>query len=120
MQWPKMMMAAGFILSLAIPALAGQVVVRSSDEPFDAFAVRNELARQHEWQEALRAEQQLKILERLPIGCILRPTPYRHFHCDGLFYRPYQWRDKELYISVPNPERPDINQKPGKPVQPQS
>ncbi|WP_338591785.1 hypothetical protein VXM60_03925 [Shewanella khirikhana] len=101
------MMPVMFVLGLTLPAHAGQVVVRNSDEPFDAFAVRDELARQHDWQEAIRAQQQLQILERLPVGCLLLPTPYRHFRCDGLFYRPYPWHDKELYISVPNPQQGD-------------
>ncbi len=43
-------------------AEAGQVVVRDASEPFDAFAVRDELLRQHEWQELLRSQQQLEIL----------------------------------------------------------
>lgn len=109
-----------FALGLTLPALAGQVVVRNTDEPFDAFAVRDELARQHDWQEAIRAQQQLQILERLPVGCLLRPTPYRHFRCDGLFYRPYPWRGKELYISVPNPHQGDhLQQKNTKPAREQ-
>ncbi|MBT1444307.1 hypothetical protein KJI95_07180 [Shewanella sp. JM162201] len=96
-------MVALLLIGVAHSAGAGQVVVRTTDEPFDAFAVRDELARQHEWQEALRAEQQLQVLERLPVGCLMQPTPYRHFSCNGLFYRPYPWRGKEVFIKVPKP-----------------
>ncbi|MCL2917983.1 hypothetical protein [Shewanella litorisediminis] len=88
----------------SLGASAGQVVVRKSDEAFDAFAVRDQLAREHQWQEALRAQQQLEILQSLPLGCVLVPSPYRHFSCKGFFYRPYPWQGRELYISVPNPE----------------
>lgn len=89
---------------LSLGATAGQVVVRKSDEAFDAFAVRDQLAREHQWQEAIRAQQQLDILQSLPLGCMLVPSPYRYFSCNGLFYRPYLWQGRELYISVPNPE----------------
>lgn len=89
---------------LSVWAFAGQVVVRKSDEAFDAFAVRDQLAREHQWQEAIRAQQQLDILQSLPLGCVLVPQPYRYFSCNGLFYRPYLWQGRELYISVPNPK----------------
>lgn len=102
----NLLMLASLLMVLTCSTSAGQVVVRTTDEPFDAFAVRDELARQHEWQEALRAERQLEILERLPLGCIIRPTPYRHFLCDGVFYRPYPWQGKEVFISVPSPQDP--------------
>ncbi len=84
-------------------AEAGQVVVRDASEPFDAFAVRDELLRQHEWQELLRSQQQLEILRSLPAICVPYMRPYRYFSCDGHFYRPYLYRQQQLYIGIPKP-----------------
>ncbi|QFU21511.1 hypothetical protein FM038_004680 [Shewanella eurypsychrophilus] len=79
---------------------AGQVVVRKSSEPFDAFAVRDQVLREHEWQEALRMQQQIQILQALPVGCILMARPYAYYSCQGSFYRPYQYKNKDVYIQV--------------------
>lgn len=57
-------------LLMSCIAEAGTVIVRKSSQPFDAFAVRDELQQQHEWQELLRQQQQLSILQSLPLTCI--------------------------------------------------
>lgn len=96
------------LIAVATNAAAGQVVVRKSSEPFDAFAVRDEVQRLHQWQEALRFQQQLQILQALPLGCVPLVRPYRHFSCQGLYYRPYSYQNKELFIQIdpPNQEAP--------------
>ncbi|WP_076407416.1 hypothetical protein [Shewanella sp. UCD-KL12] len=88
------------LLVLPITANAGKIVVRKSSEPFDAFAVRDQVLREHEWQEALRMQQQIQILQALPIGCILVPRPYAYYSCQGAFYRPYQYQNQDVYIRV--------------------
>ncbi len=94
----------GLIITTSM-ASAGQVVVRKSSEPFDAFAVRDEVQKQHQWREALRFQQQLQILQSLPLGCIAMPTPYQYFSCQGLFYRPYHYQNQDVFIQIdpPNP-----------------
>ncbi|MCL1141247.1 hypothetical protein [Shewanella gaetbuli] len=93
----------GFIMSFE--SIAGQVVVRKSSEPFDAFAVRDQVAKEHEWQEALRMQQQIQILQALPNGCMPVAVPYRYFNCQGLSYRPYQYQNKELFIQIDPPRQ---------------
>ncbi|WP_240778754.1 hypothetical protein [Shewanella sp. SNU WT4] len=97
-------------------AYAGKVVVHDATEPFDAFAVRNALREEKQWQQTLAFERQLKILQDLPINCVLvaprRPEPRasshnsanRDYQCGQQFYRPYQYQGKELYIGIPAPE----------------
>jgi len=46
---------------LVLPALAGQVVVTRSNEHFDAFAVRDQVLKDYEWQESLRRQEQIQI-----------------------------------------------------------
>ncbi|MBL4912376.1 hypothetical protein L2719_01070 [Shewanella schlegeliana] len=100
----KLNFLLGMLLAtLSVNASAGQVVVRKSSEPFDAFAVRDEVQRQHEWREALRFQQQLQILQALPLGCIPLASPYHHFSCQGLFYRPYPYQNRELFIQIDPP-----------------
>lgn len=94
------------LVALLLPTMAdaGQVVVRKSTDPeFDAFAVRDEVLKQHDWQEALRRQEQLQILQSLPLGCLMLPTPYRYYSCGGLFYRPYQQGENTLYIQIDPP-----------------
>ncbi|WP_434930421.1 hypothetical protein ACRWQM_14335 [Shewanella sp. HL-SH5] len=85
---------------------AGQVVVRKSSEQFDAFAVRDQIAKEFEWQEALRMQQQIEILQALPVGCIPFALPYRYFSCNGFAYRPYDYKNKELFIKIDPPKHP--------------
>ncbi|QYK03213.1 hypothetical protein K0I62_03935 [Shewanella psychrotolerans] len=87
---------------------SGQVVVRKSSEPFDAFAVRDKVLKDHQWQEMLRMQQQIKILQALPTGCVAISVPYRHFRCGGYYYRPYGYPSArsgvdEVYIQVDPP-----------------
>ncbi|GGI78608.1 hypothetical protein [Shewanella gelidii] len=85
----------------AIPALAAEkIVVRKSSESFDAFAVRDQLLKDHQWQEQLRMQQQINILQSLPVGCIVRLTPYRHYQCGAALYRPYSYQNQQLYIQT--------------------
>ncbi|WP_220761033.1 MULTISPECIES: hypothetical protein [unclassified Shewanella] len=98
------------LATLTASVSAGQVVVRKSSEPFDAFAVRDEVQRQHAWREALRFQQQLQILQALPLGCVPVAMPYRYFSCQGLYYRPYPYQNKELFIQIdpPNVDTPAV------------
>lgn len=84
-------------------AVSGQVVVRKSSEPFDAFAVRDQVLLEHDWQQALRFQRQIQILQALPIGCLPIAVPYRYFTCGSQFYRPYSYQDKQLYIEIDKP-----------------
>ena len=89
-------------------AVSGQVVVRKSSEPFDAFAVRDQVLLEHDWQQALRFQRQIQILQALPVGCLAVAIPYRYFSCGSQFYRPYSYQNKQLYIEVdePSPSTP--------------
>ncbi|MCL1074266.1 hypothetical protein [Shewanella dokdonensis] len=93
------------VLLWSVSVNAGQVIVRDASEPFDAFAVRDKLMQQHEWQEQLRNQQQLKILQELPLGCLQLSTPYVHFQCGSSWYRPYSYQGHQLYIAIPHPSR---------------
>ncbi|ASF15745.1 hypothetical protein FJD32_019620 [Shewanella sp. LC6] len=95
----------GGILSalLALPTFAGQVVVTRSDKPFDAFAVRDQVLKDNEWQESLRRQEQIQILQALPLGCIVQMQPYRYFRCGQDNYRPYRYQQQDVYIKVDPP-----------------
>ncbi|MGS0680934.1 hypothetical protein ACVBIL_07240 [Shewanella sp. 125m-7] len=93
------------LIMLATNASAGQVVVRKSSEPFDAFAVRDEVQRLHEWREVLRYQQQIQILQSLPFACVPFTVPYRYFSCQGLFYRPYSYQNQPLFIQIDPPKQ---------------
>lgn len=87
---------------------AGQVVVRKSSEPFDAFAVRDQVQRDFEWRESLRLQQQIQILQSLPLGCALFKHPYAYYRCGASFYRPYLYQTdnnlgQQLYIQIDPP-----------------
>ena len=63
-----MKLVSRFLLILvATPALAGQVIVNQGLSSADTFALRDQLAREHEWQEWLRFQQAIKWLEVLPV-----------------------------------------------------
>ena len=85
-------------LLFSATSYAGTVVVRQSSTPFDAFAVRDLVLQQHQWQELLRQQQQITILQSLPIGCITVSSPFNYFNCGHQFYRPYEYQDTQLYI----------------------
>ena len=66
-----MKLVSRFLLILvATPALAGQVIVNQGLSSADTFALRDQLAREHEWQEWLRFQQAIKWLEVLPVNCL--------------------------------------------------
>jgi hypothetical protein len=93
---------AGSVL-LSANSQSGTVVVRSSSEPFDAFAVRDLVLQHHQWQESLRQQQQINILQSLPLGCVAVKLPFAYFSCGQQFYRPYQYQDKPVYIQIDPP-----------------
>lgn len=63
------------LILLSLPALAGQVIVNQGMSTADTFALRDQLAREHEWQEWLRFQQAVKWLEVLPVNCDLVGAP---------------------------------------------
>lgn len=83
---------------LSLPALAGPVIVSKGGEKIDAFALRDQLAREHEWQEWLRFQQAIKWLEVLPVNCELMSQQGGGYRCGGNYYRPYQQDGREIYI----------------------
>jgi hypothetical protein len=99
----QLVLALVLLFSINTYVFAGTVVVRKSTEPFDAFALRDELAKQHEWQQALAQQAQLNIIRSLPVGCLTLVAPYPYYACDARFYRPYQHSGEALYIQIPNP-----------------
>ncbi|MGE6436514.1 hypothetical protein [Shewanella baltica] len=90
---------------ISVSALAGEVIVNRSSEPVDAFAVRDQVLKDFEWQESLRRQQQIQILQALPLGCITVMKPYRYFTCGEHHYRPYHYQQRELYIEVDRPSQ---------------
>jgi hypothetical protein len=93
---------AGAVL-LSANSYSGTVVVRPSSQAFDAFAVRDLVFQQHQWQELLRQQQQINILQSLPLGCVAVTLPFDHFSCGLQSYRPYQYQDKPVYIQIDPP-----------------
>jgi len=95
-----MKLVSRFLLILvATPALAGQVIVNQGLSSADTFALRDQLAREHEWQEWLRFQQAIKWLEVLPVNCELVSQKEGGYRCGSDYYRPYQQQDgREIYI----------------------
>ncbi|MBV7314659.1 hypothetical protein [Shewanella sp. NIFS-20-20] len=101
------------VLVAAPQGMAGTVIVRDSREPFDAFAVRDAFKEQKAWQQTLANEQQIRILQALPVSCILVPSPRpeprhqghggRDYQCGQHYYRPFQYQGRELYIGISPP-----------------
>ncbi|MFB2862391.1 hypothetical protein [Aeromonas sp. MdU4] len=84
---------------LSLPVSAGQVIVSKGGSGIDAFALRDQLAREHEWQEWLRFQQAIKWLEVLPVNCELVSQKEGGYRCGSDYYRPYQQQDgREIYI----------------------
>ncbi|MGL4711001.1 MAG: hypothetical protein ACRCWP_00125 [Shewanella sp.] len=90
---------------LSASAAAGEIIMSRSSEPVDVFAVRDKVLKDFEWQESLRRQQQIQILQTLPLGCITVMQPYRHFSCGEHNYRPYNYQQRELYIEVDRPSQ---------------
>lgn len=83
---------------LSLPAMAGQVIVNQGLSIGDTFALRDQLAREHQWQEWLRYQQAIKWLEVLPVNCELMSQPGGGYRCGSDYYRPYQKDGREIYI----------------------
>lgn len=86
------------LLLAALPAAAGQVIVNKGMSSADTFALRDKLAREHEWQEWLRFQQAIKWLEVLPVNCELMSEPGGGYRCGGDYYRPYRQDGRDIYI----------------------
>ncbi|WP_254843515.1 hypothetical protein [Shewanella sp. UCD-KL21] len=91
------------LISISFFATAGKVVVRKTSEPFDAFAIRDQVQQDHQWQQMLKMQQQINILQALPNGCLLFAAPYRYFNCAGNSYRPYSYQNQEVFIQIDPP-----------------
>ncbi|GIU10438.1 hypothetical protein [Shewanella glacialipiscicola] len=90
---------------ISTTVVAGEVIVNRSSEPVDAFAVRDQVLKDFEWQESIRRQQQIQILQALPLGCITVIRPYRYFSCGEHHYRPYNYQQRELYIEIDPPQQ---------------
>jgi hypothetical protein len=86
------------LISVTLPALAGQVFVNQGMSTADTFALRDQLAREHEWQEWLRFQQAVKWLEVLPVNCDLVGGADGDYRCGDNYYRPYRQNGRDLYI----------------------
>lgn len=108
-----MKLGAMLLLSLtALPAAAGQVIVNQGLSPADTFALRDKLAREHEWQEWLRFQQTIKWLEVLPVNCELVGSSGGEYRCGEDHYRPYRQNGRDLYIQGDPPgSQPRTNKK---------
>lgn len=84
-------------------AQAGQIIVQKSSDPnkIDVFELKKELLEQQRWQEQLRAEAHLQWLRELPIGCVVGENG--DYQCGLVWYRPYRYRQQQLFIEVPRP-----------------
>ena len=98
------------LLLAALPAAAGQVIVNQGMSIEDTFALRDKLAREHEWQEWLRFQQAIKWLEVLPVNCDLVGGAGQEYRCGDNYYRPYRQNGHDLYIQGDppglSPQRP--------------
>ncbi|WP_404839453.1 hypothetical protein [Aeromonas media] len=98
------------LILLSLPAQAGQVIVNQGMSTADTFALRDQLAREHEWQEWLRFQQAVKWLEVLPVNCDLVGGAEQEYRCGDNYYRPYRQNGRDLYIqgdpSGQSPQRP--------------
>ena len=100
----------GWLVAMSLPAVAGPVIVSKGDDGIDAFALRDKLAREHEWQEWLRFQQAIKWLEVLPVNCDLVGGAGQEYRCGDDYYRPYRQNGRDLYIQGDppgaSPQRP--------------
>ncbi|WP_440894492.1 hypothetical protein [Aeromonas dhakensis] len=86
------------LLLATLPAAAGPVIVNQGMSSADTFALRDKLAKEHEWQEWLRFQQAIKWLEVLPVNCELMSEAGGSYRCGGNYYRPYQQDGRDIYI----------------------
>ncbi len=71
------------LLLATLPAAAGPVIVNQGMSSADTFALRDKLAKEHEWQEWLRFQQAIKWLEVLPVNCELMSDAGGSYRCGG-------------------------------------
>ena len=69
------------LLLATLPTAAGPVIVNQGMSSADTFALRDKLAREHEWQEWLRFQQAIKWLEVLPVNCELMSDQDGSYRC---------------------------------------
>ena len=100
---------------LSLPAMAGQVIVNQGLSIGDTFALRDQLAREHQWQEWLRYQQAIKWLEVLPVNCELM-SEGGGYRCGGDYYRPYRQDGRDIYIQG-DPSGVTPGQRPQQPIE---
>ncbi|MGB6187406.1 hypothetical protein [Aeromonas molluscorum] len=88
----------GLLWLCSLPLWAGQIIITKGDQKIDAFALRDQLAREHEWQEWLRYQEALKWLEVLPVNCELSRQHGGAYRCGDDYYRAYRQNGRDLYI----------------------
>lgn len=69
-------------------AFAGDVIIHDKSQPYDPFAVRDKKKADHQWQQQQQLQQQIQLIQSLPVGCLLIAMPFKHYRCGGQFYRP--------------------------------
>jgi hypothetical protein len=104
------------LLLAALPAAAGQVIVNKGMSSADTFALRDKLAREHDWQEWLRFQQAIKWLEVLPVNCELMSEQGGGYRCGGDYYRPYRQDGRDIYIQG-DPAGETQGQRPQQPIE---
>ncbi|MGS3139774.1 hypothetical protein ACB316_16345 [Aeromonas sanarellii] len=112
--WKMIMKLVSWLVLIAgaSSALAGPVIVNQGMSSADTFALRDRLAREHEWQEWLRFQQAIKWLEVLPVNCDLVGGAGGEYRCGDDYYRPYRQNGRDIYIQGDPPgPRPGENKK---------
>ena len=103
------------LMLLSLPTLAGQVIVNQGMSTADTFALRDQLAREHEWQEWLRFQQAIKWLEVLPVNCELMSGQDGSYRCGGDYYQSYRQDGRDIYIQG-DPAGVTPGQRPQQPI----
>lgn len=90
------------LLLATLPAAAGPVIVNQGMSSADTFALRDKLAKEHEWQEWLRFQQAIKWLEVLPVNCELMSDAGGSYRCGGITIGPISRMDvTSIYRGIP-------------------
>lgn len=103
------------LLLATLPAAAGPVIVNQGMSSADTFALRDKLAREHEWQEWLRFQQAIKWLEVLPVSCELMSDQDGSYRCGRDYYRSYRQDGRDIYIQG-DPADVTPGQRPQQPI----
>ncbi len=103
------------LLLATLPAAAGPVIVNQGMSSADTFALRDKLAREHEWQEWLRFQQAIKWLEVLPVNCELMSDQDGSYRCGVDYYRSYRQDGHDIYIQG-DPAGVTPGQRPQQPI----